>query len=176
MNGIMKKLLLLLYVLMALVLTCPTPALAQTGTVVRVSPSLINLQPGDTATVEIWVDDVEALYGFAVEIHFDPAKLSAGSTALGDFLDEGWTAFDSVDIVNGIIQYDMVQVNPSEPKSGSGVLMTFTITLLESVSETNLTIDSILLTDRNGTEIPCGVENGVVRMYENAVFLPLVMR
>ncbi len=65
------------------------PAAAQTSAVVRVSPALVELEAGQSATIEIWVDDVVALYGFELEVQYNPAKISAASTALGDFLEAG---------------------------------------------------------------------------------------
>ena len=178
----MKKLLPLLSVLLVTLTTFGqlSPVTAQTGTVVRVSPALVELEAGHSATIEIWVDDVVDLYGFAVEVQYNPAKLSAASTVLGDFLEgPGLTPVDTIDNINGILQYEMVQVSPSEAKSGSGVLISFEITLLEATSETPLVISHILLTDRNGFEIPSIGQNGevVTPGYSPAysVFLPLII-
>jgi hypothetical protein len=176
MNGRMKKFLVLLLALLRVFISF-TPSVAQIGTVVRVRPTLITMQPGDTETIEIWVDDVVALYGFAVEIHFDPAKLSAGSTELGEFLELGMIAKNEIDNVNGIIEFDMAQFGSEiSSKSGSGVLLRFDITMLEALSKTDIMIHSILLTDRDSFEIPCDVEDGIVRMSQYDVFLPLAVR
>lgn len=157
------------------------PVVSQTGTVVRVSPALVYLEGGQTTTIEIWVDDVSDLFGFAVEIHFDPSKISAASTTLGGFLEPNTAIIDQIDTINGIIKYEMTQWGQeTTSKSDSGVLITFEITLIQEVSETPLVIDSILLTDRNGVEIPCAVDHGKVRTpgltpaFE--IFLPLVMQ
>ena len=159
----------------------PSAVVSQSDPVVWVSPSLVYLESGESATIEIRVKDVTALFGFALEVHFDPAKILAGSTALGDFLEPGLKPIDHVDNDNGIIQYEMTQIGTeTTSKSGSGVLMVFEITLLEAVSETGLVIDSILLTDRNGIEIPCDLEHGKIMTPgfspEYSVFLPLVLR
>ena len=176
-----QRVLFTLFLLVLLIsLDVPAPVESISTTVVRVNPSLIYLNPGQTAMVEILVDNVTDLYGFSVEIHFDPAKLTAGSLALGDFLEPGWPLLKSVDNVNGIVKYDMTQYRPSEPKTGSGVLVVFEIKLHEAVSETSLLIDSVLLTDRNGNLIPSDVAHGKVstpgESPEFSVFLPLVLR
>lgn len=171
---------LVLVLISALGMGIYQPAVSQAGPVVRVSPSLVYLQEGQTTSIEIWVDDVIDLFGFAVEIRFDPSKISAASTALGGFLEPGLMAEDEIDNSEGVIKYGMVQCGQETPaKSGSGILLSFEITLTEEVSETSLVIDSIVLTDRNGTEILCNVEHGKVRSpglspgFE--IFLPLVL-
>ena len=67
----------------------PGKAASQSDTVVRVSPAEVTLPPGKSQTIEIWVDDVEDLVGFAIEIHFDPAYLLVDPLGLqpGSFLD-----------------------------------------------------------------------------------------
>jgi hypothetical protein len=178
----MKKLLLLLSVLLVTLTTLGqlSPVTAQTVPVVRVSPALVELEAGQSATIEIWVDDVAALFGFELEVRYNPAKISAASTTLGGFLEPGLTPVNTIDNVNGVLRYDMVQIGTgTTSKSGSGVLIRFEITLLEATSATPLVISSILLTDRDGFEIPCDTENGVVLtpgvspVY--TVYLPLVV-
>ena len=177
----MKKLLPLLSVLLVTLTTFGqlSPVTAQTGTVVRVSPALVELETGHSATIEIWVDDVAALYGFELEVQYNPAKLSAASTALGGFLEPDWIVINTIDNDNGVLRYDMTQKNPSEAKSGSGVLISFEITLLAETGETPLVISHILLTDRDGFEIPSIAQNGevVTPGYSPAysVFLPLII-
>ncbi len=171
---------LLFLLVLAMSMGISQPVVSQTETVVRVSPALVYLEGGQTTTIEIWVDEVIDLFGFAVEIHFDPSKIIAASTTLGGFLEPGMTVIDKIDNINGIIKYEMSQLGQETPsKTGSGVLLTFEITLIEETYETPLVIDSILLTDRNGVEIPCDVEHGKVRTPglspEYAVFLPLVL-
>ena len=159
----------------------PARTAAQTGTVVRVNPEQIDLQAGQTATIEIRVEDVTDLFGFAIWIKFNHLKIfiTPDSTALGDFLESGLTPVNKIDNDVGFIQYEMTQSGNETPsKSGSGVLLTFEISLLEEVSESALMIDDILLTDRDGVEIPCQVEHGTVKTpgYWALTFLPLVLR
>ena len=177
MKEIIRRPLFLLVFLFSLV--SPGRATAEGGTVVRVNPRQVDLQAGQTVAIEIRVEDVTDLFGFAIEVHFDPLKISADHAELGDFLEPGFMIIDNIDNINGIITYDMTQSGQDTPsKSGSGVLMTFEISLLEEVSKTALMIDDILLTDRDGVEIPCKVEHGTVKTpgYWAITFLPLVLR
>jgi hypothetical protein len=154
---------------------------SQPQAVVRVAPSQVTLNPGESTVIEIWVDDVVGLYGFEFELHFDPVKISARSLALGSFLVPGLTIRDYIDNDNGIIRYDMTQWGQDVvSKTGSGVLLSFDITLLEGTAGSSLTIASVLLTDRDSFEIPCEVEHAVVStpglVPESSVFLPLILR
>jgi hypothetical protein len=178
MKRIMSLILLLIFAGFSLGMT--SVSASQPETVVRVSPSLVMLNPGESTTIEIWVDDVIDLFGFAVEIHYDHNIISANSLTLGDFLEPGMTIRDEIDHENGIIWYDMTQWGQStEPKSGSGVLFRFEITLLEATSRSELTIISALLTTRDGFDIPCRVEKGFVSTPgmgpAYTVYLPLIM-
>jgi hypothetical protein len=176
MKALFRTTLLLLVLLSSL--GRPAHASAQTGTVVRVNPALVFLQAGQSATVEIRVENVEQLFGFAIDVHFDPSKISAASTTLGDFLEPGWTVENIIDNNNGFLKYAMAQIGAETPsKSGSGVLLTFEITLLKDVTETEIRIDDIVLTDRDSFKINCEVEDGLVKTpgYRELTFLPLVL-
>jgi hypothetical protein len=147
---------------------------------VRVSPAQVTLQPGDRATIEIRVDAVEALFAFEADIHFDPDLISAEDLTLGSFLEPGWEPINLIDNDSGIIQYHMSQSGMDTPsKSGSGVLFSFEITLLGATAGSDIEIEHILLSDRDGFEIPCEVLHGTVKSPgsgpEFSVFLPLIL-
>jgi len=155
-------------------------AYSQAGTQVRVFPAQVTLQPGESATIEIWVDDVEELFAFAADITFDPDLISAKDLTLGGFLEPGQEVINSIDPDNGSIQYHMTQWGESTPsKSGSGVLFSFEITLLDATAGSDIKIELIVLSDRNGVDIPCEVQHGVVKSPGSGlgflVFLPLIL-
>ena len=164
-----------------LLLGLPSSVASQGGTVVRVYPAEVTLEPGESETIEIWVDNVVGLFGFEMEVHFDPDVISADLLTLANFLDEGWIVIDQIDNENGIIIFHMTQAGIEvESKTGSGVLFQFRITLLEAVAESELSIEHVLLTDRIGVEIPCGVQNAVIRTPgtgpDFSVYLPIILR
>ncbi len=153
---------------------------SQDATRVRVFPAQVTLQPGRSAAIEIWVDDVEALFAFEADIHFDPDLLSAKDLTLGSFLEPGQEAINLIDNDNGIIQYHMTQWGQNvASKSGSGVLFSFEITLLDATAGSDIDIEHILLSDRDSFEIPCEVQHGMVKSPgsgpEFSVYLPLIL-
>ncbi len=178
----MKRLCLLLLALLVIFLAFFSTqwAYSQADTRVRVSPAQVTLQPGKSTTIEIWVDDVEALFAFAADIHFDPGLISAKDLTPGGFLEPDREIIKEIDPDNGIIQYHMSQWGQSTPsKSGSGVLFSFEITLLDATAGSDIKIEHILLSDRNGIEIPCEAQHGVVKSPgsgpEFLGFLPLIL-
>jgi hypothetical protein len=157
------------------------PAVAKPAAVVRVHPATVMLNPGESTTIEIWVDDVVELFGFEIEVRFDPKKISASSLALGEFLEPGLNLINAIDNENGFINYEMAQLGQEvESKSGSGVLIRFEVTLLEAINKTTLELSSVLLTDRDSFEIDYSVEDGFIRTPgmgpEFMVYLPLIVK
>lgn len=153
---------------------------SQADTRVRVSPAQVTLQPGKSAAIEIWVDDVDALFAFEADIHFDPGLISAKDLTPGGFLEPGQEAINLIDNDNGSIQYHMTQWGQNvTSKSGSGVLFSFEITLLDATAGSDIEIEHILLSDRDSFEIPCVVQHGVVISPgsgpEFSVYLPLIL-
>lgn len=108
-----------------------SPASAQTSAQVGVFQAY-EIQPGARVEIPIEIRNVQDLYAVDLEIHYDPRILTFEDAnpqmdgiqpALGTFLDAGMVLYNTVDPEAGIIRFVMTQVNPSEPKSGSGVLI-----------------------------------------------------
>lgn len=92
----------------------------------------IEVQPDQAFEVPVIVRDVVELYAVDIEIRFDPAVLQVQDAApnqtgiqvgLGTFLDAGLILYNQVDNDEGLIRFAMTQVNPSEPKSGEGIVL-----------------------------------------------------
>jgi len=191
----MKQFMLILGGLLVLLLAVASPvrALARTDTVVRIEPTDVYLTPEETVKIEVWVDDVNSLFAFEIEIVFDSDYLFVKDANLdvdgvqvhqGDFLEtqEGKyvVVVNRVDNQLGIIQFDMFQLGNETPsKSGSGILISFEITAKEQPAETTLEISSVLLSDRNGIEILRTIEHGTVTIESGKApftnFLPLIL-
>lgn len=166
----------------------PGKATCQRATVVRVSPAEVTLLPGESQTVEILVDDVGGLYGFALEISFDPAALTVPDSSLeqGGFLstDQNIIFINQVDNDRGLIEFVMTQkrdpiTDPFPlPRDGSGALIRFQILAKNHPGESNLNASHVLLSDRDGVEIPAEKEDGVVHITSEGdqffVYLPLI--
>ena len=108
-----------------------TSVRAQTNAQVGVFEAY-EIKPGARIEIPIEIRNVQDLYAVDLEVHFDPTILTIEDAnpqmdgiqpALGTFLDAGMVLYNTVDAQNGIIRFVMTQVNPSEPKSGSGVLI-----------------------------------------------------
>jgi len=118
--------------------------------------------PGTRVEVPIAIRGVEALYAVDIELQFDPALLAVEDAnpnmdgvqpALGTFLDAGLTLFNDVDNDAGVLRFAMTQANPSEPKSGEGVLLVLYFQALAE-GESSLTVNMVELSDRLGEAIP----------------------
>jgi hypothetical protein len=144
----------------------------------------IEILPGSQVAVPVEVSDVLDLYAVDLEIHFDPNLLQVADAdenlpgvqpALGTFLDVGLTLFNEVDNTQGVIRFAMSQVNPSEPKSGEGVLLVLYLIGLRE-GETGLEVRFVDASDRYGDAIPVEPVDGVVTVTDlagNVTSLPI---
>jgi hypothetical protein len=146
-----------------------SPASAQTSAQVGVFQAY-EIQPGARVEIPIEIRNVQDLYAVDLEIHFDPRiltfedadpQLDGIQPALGTFLDAGMVLYNTVDPEAGIIRFVMTQVNPSEPKSGSGVLIVL-YAVGAAEGESILEVVRADLSTREGIAIPSElVENSV---------------
>jgi len=116
------------------------------------------------------------LYAFDLEMQFDPAVFEAEDadpnmagiqTALGTFLDAGLLLFNDVNPETGLVRFAMSQMNPSEGKSGDGILLVLYLTA-KTTGESTLSVNSITLSDRGGVEIPSSGVEAVVTVAADA--------
>ena len=121
-----------------------------------------NAAPGSRIQVPIEIRGVQDLYAVDLTLRFDPAILSAEDAdpqmqgiqpALGTFLDAGLLLFNEVDLEQGAVRFVMSQVNPSEGKSGDGILLVVYF-IATDMGESALQLESITLSDRYGVAIP----------------------
>lgn len=129
------------------------------------------LRPGEQIEIPVEVRDVSNLFAIDIEIAYDPEILEFEDAdpdkpgvqpALGTFLDAGLTLIFEVDPDEGLIRFVMTQVNPSEPKTGDGVVLVLYFTALQE-GEVDLVVNNVDLSTRFGEEIPSeGVDSKVV--------------
>lgn len=155
---------------------------------VRIAPAAVSLNPGQSKTIEVWVDDVEALWGFQIDIQFDPAIIEVSNLTKGSMLSTINGEFDivisDIDSDLGMIAFHMYQKRVDDqtplPRDGSGVLFQFTVRAKETLGETALTFAEITLSDRDSFAIPSTSQPGTVTITDetlgSTVYLPLVMR
>jgi hypothetical protein len=158
------------------------PALPRAGadgqTVVRVLPPRGTYPLDVDIPVELWVDDVEGLYGVDIQLSFDPSRVAVVEAQVVPGYDLLWPdliVINKVDNNTGTIQYVAVQLNPRPPASGSGALFSFTChTLSAGSAETSITAAD--LSDIDGMLIDRTTEDARYWLGDLQIFLPLVMR
>lgn len=176
-----KPIYFMLFLLLLLPLfAAPQHAYAQTGTVVRVEPETLSIDHGESHLINIWVENVDKLRAFSVEVTFDPQLLSASSLNNGGFLDPFlFEPTNSINNVDGIIRFGVAQ-GSIEPKSGTGILFSFEITAKEVPGETLLDITKAELVGDDYSFILCEIEHGTVTIGDVPdeqfySFLPLIV-
>jgi len=149
--------------------------LAQAGAEVGVFETYV-VSPNGRIEVPIRIRNVQDLYAIDLEMQFDPSILSVEDAdpaasgvqpALGEFLDAGLLLYNYVDLEEGIVRFAMSQVNPSEPKSGDGIILVVYFQG-KAAGETELRITNSTLSDREGVEIASSGVNSIVSVETDA--------
>jgi hypothetical protein len=145
----------------------PAPAAAsphlQSGTIVRCDPSTVTGTIAQTLTVDLYVQDVSALYGIDLRTAFDstiaqvvdeaPGTAGVQLQPLSTFLQPDYLARNVADNSAGTIRYAATQVNPTSPATGSGPVARIRFTALrEGLFTMAFTYHE--LSDRDGVLIP----------------------
>ncbi len=167
-------------ILLSLALLGPAVAVraaAQTNTRVVLSPASALVGEGQTAAVEVRVENVQALYGLDIRIGFDPAVVEvvdADATQAGvqvrpgDLLSVDFMIRNTADNAQGTIWYALTQLNPTEPVSGSGTVFIILFKGKQRGATSALTITYQKMATRTGEAIPASVVNGEIRVVEPA--------
>jgi len=136
----------------------------------------VKVRPGVQFEVPIKVRSVNNLFAIDIEIKFDPTLLQVEDSApsiegiqvgLGEFLDAGLMLYNEADNQKGIIRFVMSQVNPSEPKSGDGVIIIIEF-LAVAEGEAKLEISKLEGSTNLGEAIPLNKKEGKVTISEIA--------
>lgn len=129
--------------------------------------------PTDTKVeIPVEIKDVNALYAIDFQMTFDPSILQVEDADLespgvqiaqATFLEAGMVLFNDADNTKGTIRFITSQINPSEAKSGDGILFVIYFTgVKEGISA--LTITNLQLADREGNEIPSSKVEDVINV------------
>ncbi|MDH7488590.1 MAG: cohesin domain-containing protein, partial [Anaerolineae bacterium] len=150
---------------------------AQGNTRVALSPASALVGEGQTAAVEVRVENVQDLYGLDIRISFDPAVVEvvdADATQAGvqvrpgDLLSVDFMIRNTADNAQGTIWYALTQLNPTEPVSGSGTAFIILFKGKQRGATSALTITYQKMATRAGEAIPASVVNGEIRVVEPA--------
>lgn len=133
-----------------------------------INPTPATVAWNGTSTINVVINNVTNLYGYDIELSFDPNIIQVVSVSNGGFLSLGTQDGPYIDNVNGIISYSNAQRNPAQPQTGTGTLISI---LVQGVnvgqSPIRFETDSpfATLSDRNGISIPFTFTNGTIYVY-----------
>ena len=170
-----NKAFIFVLILYIFVLSGPQSTRAQAGAQVGVLEPL-TVVPDTVVEVPIQVADVTGLYAVDIEFTFDPSVVTAEDAdpaspgvqlGIGNFLDAGLVLYNEVNNQQGIARFVMTQVNPSEPKSGSGILVVLYLEGVQ-VGKSALSMTNVQLADHTGTEIPSSGASSTLRVAATA--------
>ena len=156
-----KPIMLLLTTLILLAL--PTLALATSDTRLRLSTPDPHLMKGDEVTIEVLIEDTEAMYGAETHLSFDPQKLAvvdadpnvAGiKLHSGPFLDpeQGFILQNQADNQGGTIDYAVALLNPAPAIEGSGLFFSVTFRAKKD-GPTTIKVEESLFSTRDSKPI-----------------------
>lgn len=150
------------------------------GALVSIDPSSSKVALGSTTKVDIRVEDVAWLYGAEVYLDFDPDLLevvdadadeSGVQVELGTFLSPDFVTENSVDQVDGSIEFAVVQLEPSEPVTGSGTLAVVEFRGIARGTSA-LTFEDALLSDIDGMPIDSDTQDGSIAVTDEGTPSP----
>lgn len=151
-----------------------SPAL-QGSTTLAITPAQLDLACGQTAQVDIRVNNVEGLFGVDVKVSFDPriVEVVDASTDMpgvqiqaGNMPDvsrgQGLIQVNAVDVTAGSISYAAIRLNPAQPQSGSGIVASVTFKG-KSTGTSPINFVSGVLSDETAHPIPAEMTGGQIR-------------
>lgn len=141
--------------------------------IVRSDPAVLEIAPGEVATLTVVLTGARDVYGIDLRAVFDPqlvevidadparegAQFSPGTFPQPDFL-----VRNVADNQAGTLHYAIAQVNPTEPASGDGVLFTVQLRALAESGEGAFTIGPVEMADRTGVILDVQMESGLIRI------------
>ena len=147
-------------------------ALLATGVSADTAPAVVSVdsytvQVGQEFTVPVRIAGVSNLYGADVRLVYDPAILQGVKVDHGYFLQPDFVVrkgfYSGYQCSPICARYALTQVNPTPPKSGSGVLVYVTFkALVAGVSP--LALQQVELVDRNGLLMNMATRSGSVNV------------
>jgi hypothetical protein len=154
------------------------------GTIVRCQPAPETDPAGETVSVDLFIENVQQLYGADLRMSFDTSMAQAvdadASTdgvqiqPLSEFLVPGFIIKREADNSAGTIWYAVTQTDPTPPANGSGAVARVTFQPLTAGSLA-LSFTRADLADRNGTPIPATSQDCAIGLgMGSRVYLPLI--
>lgn len=146
--------------------------LSQNGALVKVSPDDASVALEQTIDIQVMVENIANLYGIDVRVLFDPAILevvdvnattSGVQVAPGTFPYPDFTVKNETDNALGLVWYVVTQLNPRQPASGSGAIMTIRFRA-KATGSSLVDVAQVMMVDRDGVQLPASVSGGRVNV------------
>jgi len=185
--GIRSKLAVAVLLLSMILCTVSLPALADPEPGASVSPAAQTVGPGESFTIEIFVNtDNNGVSGGQFIIGFDASAMQVDSVAAGDLFG---TVFNTIgpfiDNVNGTVEMALGRIGMTTPPTPDGTFATITLTVTADAPEGTYALDitNLQLSDENfATILGIVINNGTVTVtiqddlpptYSNIIVWPL---
>lgn len=138
---------------------------AQPQAVVRLEPSSIRADPGESIEVRVVIDDVRNLGAFQFDLACDPNVLKLSSISIGDFPASTGRNVNplgpKIDATTGHALFGAFSFGDSPGPDGSGVLAVVTLTAL-APGQCELALNDVQVVDTSGARLPVTAEGGMV--------------
>ena len=141
--------------------------------VVMLGNGPLTVASGQAAPFTVSISGVQDLYGFDLQLRFDPTVLEVVDSDVstpgiqvvaGNFLSPDFVVRNQADNQAGTVEFVVTQLDPSPARSGSGTLFTVSFRGLGPGGTSQVTAGRSKLADRNGVLIPATVAPGEMRV------------
>jgi LysM repeat protein len=155
------KVVAVLLSLFALASVLPSAQVVAATSTVLLTPASQAIGVGQSATVTLRAENVESLYGYQVELTFDPAVLQVADAdpaktgvqvSLGTFLQADFVQQNNANNTTGRITCVISQLAPTSPVTGSGDLLTIAFQG-KADGQSTIAFADLKLAKSDGTEI-----------------------
>ena len=142
-------------------------------TVIRPEPAVLEIGQGQVETVQIVLENAQAVYGIDLRIRFDPAVVQVVDAdpsrdgiqmTPGAFVQPDFLVRNAADNQAGSLQYVVSQVNPTSPANGTGVVLTIEFQGQALGEQSELTIGFVEIADRRGNKLSVQPQNGTLKV------------
>jgi general secretion pathway protein D len=151
---------------------------AQPAALVAIAPAVVEIAPGETALLRVTIDGAVDLYGYEIELAFDPARVQLLDGDLdtegvqlrpGDWFEgqPSFAAANRVDNARGMALYAATLLAPAPPRSGQGVLVTFEVRG-QNEGSSELLLASVAISSIDGVLIPVNTAQGEIVVRDGA--------
>ncbi len=132
-------------------------------TVVKIDPASRSVDPGETFSVTVAIENVSDLGGFEFELTYDPSVVTATNVLLGPFLGSTGRSVGELGPTfgTGSLTYGAYSWGANPGPDGDGVLATITLPAINTGAST-LHLQNVAAAEPDGAPIPIRTEDGEV--------------